>query len=553
MAIEEGKMLQAVYDAMFDALTTNPTGIGGRPALPRATTYMSLLIPGNPVDATQFADAWSPDNPDGSTRASENFAVLVDTVPTMSPGYQDSGQSIETLYREIIRANVAPPPPDPAGQEAFDRANKVLFVDGTDYDDNGNPITVPVPSPLYFNYLRKRKAYDDALASYTGGYLMYDLSNPAEARKWSIMGPVLQRPLDQAWADLQGARPGVVESALATIGQYQQSNVARLFSEARQLFDQTQRLGSDGFPFHICEAFPANWFASSAAGNFTQITIQSQRVRLSEDSRFTSYRASGGVNLGLWRVGGGVSGQSQQFNMSSDTSNMMVSFRFGRVEIRRRWLNPSLFSLRGWSTAGRSPGAYSNGNSSDNSGIFPLLTTSFIVARDLKISASWSHTDLQTASKSINASASVGWGPFSLSGSYSNSSSSRRFNSSFDGTTITMSGMQIVAWLSTIVPFCPPTGGPPAQPTVEPAVIGVQRKNPYARLYAAPVPVLDYEEMLTRDGQRGRRPRVPSEPMPTPEPALRSEFTSMEPVTSALSEPARAPAEGNDTFESAES
>jgi hypothetical protein len=116
-----------------------------------------------------------------------------------------------------------------------------------------------------------------------------------------------------------------------------------------------------------------------------------------------------------------------------------------------------------------------------------------------------------------------------------------------------MSGMQIVAWLSTIVPFCPPTGGPPAQPTVEPAVIGVQRKNPYARLYAAPVPVLDYEEMLTRDGQRGRRPRVPSEPMPTPEPALRSEFTSMEPVTSALSEPARAPAEGNDTFESAES
>jgi hypothetical protein len=117
---------------------------------------------------------------------------------------------------------VDPPPPGPAVKEAFDKAKALLFVDSTDYDDEGNSITVQVPSPLYRNYQDKKNAYDDALAAYNANYHQYDLSNPADARKWSIMGPVLQRPLDQAWADLQGARPGVIESALATIHQYQQ-------------------------------------------------------------------------------------------------------------------------------------------------------------------------------------------------------------------------------------------------------------------------------------------------------------------------------------------
>jgi hypothetical protein len=118
---------------------------------------------------------------------------------------------------------VDPPPPDPAAKEAFDKAKALLFVYSTDNDDEGNIITVQVPSPLYRNYQNKKKAYDEALAAYNANYHEYNLSNPADARKWSIIGPVLKRSVDRAWADLQGSRPGVIESALATIHQYQQS------------------------------------------------------------------------------------------------------------------------------------------------------------------------------------------------------------------------------------------------------------------------------------------------------------------------------------------
>jgi hypothetical protein len=269
-----------------------------------------------------------------------------------------------------------------------------------------------------------------------------------------------------AWGQLQAARPGVIETALATMGQYQQSSRAAIFARARQVYEMTRRgsLFDPSLFWHHCQAFPANWYAASAADNFTQLTIESRKVRISEDSRFSSYGAGGGVNFGLWRVGAGASHERRQYDLSADTSNLTISFRFGRVEIRNRWLNQALFSLNGWSVAGRTPGGYSDGTVTTNAGVFPLLRTAFIVVRDVRISANWGHTDLSIASQATSVNASVGWGPFSLSGNYSNTSSSRKFNSSFDGTTLTVPGIQIMAWLSSVVPFSPPTGGPPAQP-----------------------------------------------------------------------------------------
>ena len=532
MAIDQKTMLQTVYDTIFDALTTTPRGLGtGRPILPRTTTYMSLSIPGNPVDVTQFANAWSPTNPNGSTLASENLATLVDPVPVFIPAYAASGGSTDDLYGEIVRANVAPPPPDPVGQAAFDRAFNLLNADGTDFDEEGRPITVKVPSPLYRNYQNRLSAYNAALLSYLTNFNQYDLSNPADARKWSILAPVLQAPVDQAFNDLQTARPGVVETAIATLGQYQQSSLAGIFTRARQLYDQTRR-GSvlqPGFFWHLCEAFPGNWFADSAAANFSQVTLNSSRVRISEDSRFSSYGAGGGVNFGLWRVGASGSHQSQQSDMSQQTSNMNISFRFGRIEIRRRWLNSALFSLRGWSTAGRSPGDYSNGRDTNNPGVFALLPTAFIVARDIKISANWGQTDLHTASQSTSVRASVGWGPFSLSGNYSNSSSTKRFSSSFDGTTITVPGIQIIAWLSTIAPFCPPTGGPPAAPVARrDLAVLEQRRNAYAARYAMVSAGSGddngFEGVLSSDG----RSRIPSQPALAPADEPQGTFVNAE-------------------------
>ncbi|MEU6821052.1 hypothetical protein ABZ921_10510 [Streptomyces atriruber] len=489
MAIDQKQLLQGIYDAIFDALTTTPSGIGGgQPILRRAQTYMSLQLPGNPVDPAQFANPWSPNNPTGSVAASENFATLVDPVPLMTPAYAVGGVSTDNVYGEIVRANVNPPPADPEGQKAYEKAFNLLFVDGQDFDQDGLPVTVKVDSPLYRNYKNKMQLYTAALLSYTTNFLQYDLSKPEDQRKWAILAPVLRAPVDLAYQDLQAASPGVVESALATLGQFQQSSLAGIFSRARQTYLQTRRgsLVDANIFWHLCEAFPGNWFAESGAANFTALTLTSNRLRINEESRFARYGAGGGINLGLWRVGAAGSTERTQYSLHTETSNMNISFRFGRIEIRRRWLDSSLTSLRGWSTAGRRPGDYSTGEISDkNEGIFSLLPTAFIVARDIKISADWGTTDLQRATQATSIRSSVGIGPFSLSGSYQNSSSTRRFASSFDGTTLTVPGMQIVAWLSSLVPYSPPTDGPPSA-RAEQLALAAARQPSRPNVYAIP-------------------------------------------------------------------
>lgn len=537
MAIDQKTMLQAIYDRIFDTLTTVPNGLGdNKPIANAASTYVSVAIPGTGVDVTQFANMWSPLNPTGSVAAAESFATLVDAVPVMSPQYGTSGTSIDSFYGEIVNANVAPPPPDPDGQAAFNRAEQLLFTDGTDFNDLGQPVTVRVESPFARNYRSKRKAYEDALTAYLTNFIDFDLSNPADQRKWAILQPVLQGPVDRAFADLQTARPGVVESAIATMGQFQQSSLARIFATARQNYEQTRRGSLVGNPpWHVCEAFPANWFAESARENFVTMTFSSKRVRVNENSRFTSVGGGGGVSFGLWSVGASASHESQRHDISTETSDMTISFKLGRVDIRRRWLDNRLTSLNGWSTAGRPPGSYSNGDSNVNPGVFSLLPTAMLVVSDVKISANWGSSDMHFASQATSASANVGFAFWQASGSYKNTSSTRTFKSDFDGTTLTLPGINIMGWQSSVVHFSPPVGGPPAQPrsAAETLAAPEARRNPYADSYIPLSPPTAWEELeefaddSMRTGQRGDGSAPLQEPAVAPNSST-SEWTSAE-------------------------
>lgn len=502
MAIDQKTMLQTIYDRIFDALTTSPSGIGdGKPIADADKTYLSLSIPGQGVDPTQFANMWSPENPVGSVGAAENFATLVDAAPIMDPKYGASGNSIDGFYGEIVNANVAPPSPDPEGQAAFDRAEQLLFTDGTDFNDLGQPVTVRVDSPLFRNYKNKRKAYEDALTAYLVNFIDFDLSDPADQRKWAILQPVLQGPVDRAFGELQAARPGIIESALSTMGQFQQSSLARIFATARQNYEQTRRGSLVGNPpWHVCQAFPANWFAESGRVNFTTMTFSSKRVRVNENSRFTSVGGGGGVNFGLWSVGASASHERTQHDISTETSDMTISFKLGRVEIRRRWFENRLLSLTGWSTAGRAPGSYSNGDGNTNPGVFPLLPTAMLIVSDLKISANWGSSDMHFASQATKVDANVGFAFWQASGKFENTSSTRTFKSDFDGTTLSIPGMNIMGWESAVVPFSPPAGGPPAQPTAGSA--SGARRNPYAEPYiqSSPAPTSWEESELAGNG-----------------------------------------------------
>jgi hypothetical protein len=161
--------------------------------------------------------------------------------------------------------------------------------------------------------------------------------------------------------------------------------------------------------------------------------------------------------MASWRgAAGSVSRSTSSVDIESSTTDIEIKFKLGRIEIRRPWLNPSILTLDGWSVPGRVKDSYSNGkNDESNQGIFPLLPTAFLIARDIEITANWGTTDYRRAESSTSASAGVGWGPFTLSGSYNSGQTDITFQSEFDGRTIKVPGIQIIGWFSTVVPKSP--------------------------------------------------------------------------------------------------
>lgn len=119
---------------------------------------------------------------------------------------------------------------------------------------------------------------------------------------------------------------------------------------------------------------------------------------------------------------------------SPQSSGFSVSFNFCRVNIDRPWLNLSLLKLPNWYIFDANSNLFSNGSSDNNPGIFPLLTTSFIVINNLKITANWSDEDKS------NISNGVSFGPFDIR------------KGSLNQNSLEIPGMQIMAFISKVTP-----------------------------------------------------------------------------------------------------
>lgn len=459
MSINQTAMLEAIYDTLFSAFTSPPTGANGEGASQADKTYLTLEWPGLQIDVAQFANPWSPSNPTGSTEATENLSFLVDKAQSLNPITSQNGQNVSDIYGLVVTATVVPPPEDPDAQKAYDQAIAYLQTDGTDYDDAGKPITIKVDSPVYANYKRKKIAYDNAVANLMSKYFQYDMSKPEDQRKWSLLGPTLIDPVNTAWSDWINAQKTKVESELAVLAQSSNNQVGVAFNNAQQQFNLLRRasLTDLGKDYWASYASPGNWFSSAAADEWTEVTINSGSLHTSEHSDCTSMSTGGHASWGLWSVGGSFSKEDSHHSQSKTTENLSLTFKFARIDITRPWLNFLLFNINGWSLgAAYAAGGLSNGTKDQQDQPFPLLPTSFIAVRDLKITADWGEEDSSFVSSTISSKSTGGYGPFAISGSYSSSSEDKKFDSEWDGRTISNPGLQIIGWINTIVPHCPP-------------------------------------------------------------------------------------------------
>jgi hypothetical protein len=134
------------------------------------------------------------------------------------------------------------------------------------------------------------------------------------------------------------------------------------------------------------------------------------------------------------RFEGGVELTSKRFGLDAELC---------LVNLRRSWLSTAFLRLGNWFVQSFDKGGLSSGDPEDGSP-FAVIPVACVLVRNLRIHAEWSTADQQ------QSLASTHLGPFSLAG--------RRF----DTTTATLSvpGMQSVAWLCEPLPPLPPRSTP---------------------------------------------------------------------------------------------
>jgi hypothetical protein len=119
-------------------------------------------------------------------------------------------------------------------------------------------------------------------------------------------------------------------------------------------------------------------------------------------------------------------------------------------------MNRGLFDLPNWTYGTNARGSVSSGDLATADGTYmTILPTAFIAVRNLKIKGKWGAKDENYIQQKISASASFGWGPFSINGSYESGSVSYSARDENGCRTLSASGLQIMGYICPILPLAP--------------------------------------------------------------------------------------------------
>jgi hypothetical protein len=459
---QEQQVLSTLYTTLFDAITFSPAP--GQPgAFDKATTFLQFSK-NEALNPADFANAVTPINPNGNMNAAETFAAMIDVVPAIQVDYAPSGDRVSEVYTTIVQGADTSATVDAGQLKIYDQAYGFLNTTTTVKDYAGNPVTTTGPSQIAQTYNANLTAYIAAVSAYRTAYLGYDLTDVTQQRQWQANAPMLQNVVTQTYNTWRNQGAAQVEQAQAAVASSINSAVQNAIAAAQEAVSATHQIPSSiatDPPWLLSYALPTNWADDSIAPNLSSLTIDSANLNKTADTSYTSYGGGASYGGGLWSVGGSFEHSEGATHSHMDAQNVKLSAKIGIVRIFRPWLHEFLFRMNGWYINGKDAGGISNGALAGNSdGLLPLIPTAFIVARDIEITGDFSTEDQSHMESSTSGSASVGWGPFSVSGHYSHSTSSDTFNSTFSGGTLKIPGMQIIAWVSEIVPKSAPQTAP---------------------------------------------------------------------------------------------
>ena len=426
-----------------------------------------LETPGFTVDGNQFSDTlW---RLTGYSTASPQYltAQLVDRIPAFANYFVDSGYRVSTLWEQMLT--------NAQTESRFSKPDATLrYNDAVQrlYSDSFAPRDLVVQrDSLLQTY---SNAFDKAVDN---RYQCLERDNKGGAY-CSQKATIWKQSYTSSWFDFETLNRDVM-GIQSQILQVQGSDLNLLLASAQETLASYRRsevgLTNLFSTFYSTSLSPSNWYqwfwsygldpTSLAAANaaFVQMTFSSTEQYTERTPTFDRYfnplSTAARFNRPMIRVTSGDPSVSDGYVGLTDqatTSALSISFEIAKVKIIRPWFDMGLLRYSPIAVTGLVAGAWSTGTVDANA-MFPMLPTSFIVARNVYISSSWSASMSSILTQATNTSfdTNVQIGPFTI-GSNNNqytSPYSKSSAASFNGQSIFIRGPMIIGWVCKTLNF----------------------------------------------------------------------------------------------------
>lgn len=377
-------------------------------------------------------------------------------------------------------------------KKSLDKAHAVLM------DANGDS------TPHYEKYLQYRDSYQTAVRTRDKQYANA-FSDPMKLQMWPIQGKSYQDDVDLAWDQWQSfGFKQEIDEAVAVLASQGIDPAILLIARAKHKYENSllnfPSVGNIPYTFMT----PSKWYSATGADGWNNYSQSDFHSETHFDSKTTHTDAGGGFSVGFFSIGGGGSADKTQTALNIQTEGLTIEFEYAVADIQRPWLDTTLLNLSNWFLVGDYPAScISDGtfnqqfkqNNPTEMLFLPSVVTSFILARNVVIKWNKKATDMETLNSAASGGGHIGYGPFSVSVNHSETHSKSDFTFDENSQGITIEGVQIIGYVSTIMPGSPKKNGKDfmqkkkdEQPKAAPVATGAPAA-PAAQPAPAPAPV----------------------------------------------------------------
>ncbi|MEV0016280.1 hypothetical protein [Streptomyces tendae] len=454
-------------NTMYDTLC------GGDGSLPPSkSSFITWCMPGLPYTeqdfdfAAQGLGTGTAEVEKAKLQHAYNWAMQVDFVPDPRAAYthdkqqgvyrNDAGMRLSEIYGQILKfSKVANHELTDEQKARLDEFRDLLRTKRTIKDlVTKQDKEVTEDSPMMQAYKQKEMAYIAAQTAYNNkrvaAYAAKGDAGAGAVMDWASNAQLylMQAKLaEDDWAST-GYRNDV-DQINAYINQTTEKSLMLWKANLETFYkDALANAVAPGERFYYTTVAPGD-FAS--AGGWTGYGMNHSMVDTTTHSETTTWSAGGDVAWGFWHAGGDAGGTTTSFDSTLTVEDFELSYDMTQAQVIRPWFYPEFLINRGW-TLRQGDGWMFDKMPSDGAeppdGTFVGYPLQAVFVRNVKIKSAAFSQAYHEYSSQFDASANVGWGPFTLSGSYGHQESGNHYHAESDGSTLTVPGMQVIAFVN---------------------------------------------------------------------------------------------------------